>query len=319
VTGPRPDSRTVAERRFPGAEVQYVEAFERMADLFDTLGDQRPSTCGAYAARYLLAPLGHLSADDEDTTREDFLAYLAGTVLEAAEVGPAEEAGAAASAAGLSDAEALERFPDTYYGWPLRSSADPAVAGTSPTGIARAIAVASGGALTTLPVPARDVGSRVLLDAGRWAALLDVLGDHLVAWRIHPIANYEADQLLDPTTNAYRSGLAHRPLDDLPRDRWGVGHFAGIGGLWRDATGEAWVLVLDTYKDRGWDGYEPQPAELLRRGLVREDGREGGLLLVVPREHLAALHAAVEAIGLEVRMWGNGSLEPEGWTWAIGR
>jgi hypothetical protein len=98
-----------------------------------------------------------------------------------------------------------------------------------------------------------------------------------------------------------------------------VGHFAGIGGLWRDATGEAWVLLLDTYKDRGWDGYEPQPAELMRRGLVREDGREGGLLLVVPREHLAALHAAIAAIGLEVRMWGNGSLEPEGWTWAIGR
>jgi hypothetical protein len=319
VTGPRLDSRTVAERRFPGAEVRYVDGFERIADLFDTFGDQRPSTCGAYAARYLLAPLGHPSADDEDTTREDFLAHLAGTVLEAAEVGPAEEARATARASGLSDAEALERFPGTFYAWPLRSSADPAVAGTSPTGVARAIAVGSSGALTTLPVPARDAGGRVLLDPGRWAALLDVLGEHLVAWRIHPIANYEADLLLDPTTEAYRSGLAQRPLDDLPRDRWGVGHFAGIGGLWRDATGEAWVLLLDTYKDRGWDGYEPQPAELMRRGLVREDGREGGLLLVVPREHLAALHAAIAAIGLEVRMWGNGSLEPEGWTWAIGR
>jgi hypothetical protein len=317
--GGRSESRTVAERQFPGAEVRYVEGFEGIADLFDTLGDQRPSTCGAYAARYLLAPLGHPSAEGGDTTREDFLAHLAGTVLEAAEVGPAEEAGAAARASGLSDEEALDRFPDTYYGWPLRSSADPAVAGTSPTGVARAIALGSGGALTTLPVPARDAGGHVLLDPERWAALLDVLGEHLVAWRIHPIANYEADQLLDPTTDAYRSGLAGRPVDDLPRDRWGVGHFAGVCGLWRDAAGQTWILLLDTYKDRGWNGYEPQPAELLRRGLVREDGREGGLLLVVPREHLAALHGAVDAIGLEVRMWGNGSLEPEGWTWTIGR
>jgi hypothetical protein len=317
--GARLESRTVAERQFPGAEVRYVEGFERIADLFDTFGDQRPSTCGAYAARYLLAPLGHPTAEGGDTTREDFLAHLTGTVLEAVEVGPAEEAGAAARASGLSDAEALDRFPDTYYGWPLRSSADPAVVGTSPTGIARAIAVGSGGALATLPLPARDAGGRVLLDPARWAGLLDVLGEHLVAWRIHPIANYEADQLLDPTTEAYRSGLANRPVDDLPRDRWGVGHFAGVGALWRDATGAAWVLLLDTYKDRGWDGYEPQPAELLRRGLVREDGRDGGLLLVVPREHLAELQAAVEAIGLEVRMWGNGSLEPEGWTWTIGR
>jgi hypothetical protein len=319
VTGPRLDSRTVAERRFPGAQVRYVDGFERMADLFDTLGDQRPSTCGAYAVRYLLAPLGHPSAEGGDTTREDFLAHLAGTVLEAAEVGPAEEASGAARASGLSDAEALDRFPDTFYAWPLRSSADPAVAGTSPTGVARAVAVGSGGALTTLPVPARDARDRVLLDPGRWAALLGVLGNHLEAWRIHPIANYEADQLLDPTTDAYRSGLADRLVDDLPRDRWGVGHFAGIGGLWHDASGNAWVLLLDTYKHRGWDGYEPQPAELLRRGLVREDGREGGLLLVVPRVHLAALRAAVMGIGLEVRMWGNGSLEPEGWPWAIGR
>ena len=127
------EPRQVAERLFPDAVVQYVDGFERMADLYDHLGDQRPSTCGAYAARYLLAPLGFGLADGVDTTREDYLAFLAGTVLEAAEVGPAEDARATADAEGLSDAEALARFPDTYYGWPLRSSADPAVAGTSPT------------------------------------------------------------------------------------------------------------------------------------------------------------------------------------------
>jgi hypothetical protein len=106
---------------------------------------------------------------------------------------------------------------------------------------------------------------------------------------------------------------------DLPRDHWGVGHFAGIGALWRDADGAAWVLLLDTYKERGWAGYEPQPAGLLRDGLVRADGREGGLLLVLPREHLQDAMVAIEALGLEIRMWSNGSLEPEGWAWALGR
>lgn len=105
----------------------------------------------------------------------------------------------------------------------------------------------------------------------------------------------------------------------LPREHWGVGHFAGIGALWRTPGGHRWVLLLDSFKARGFGGYQPQPAELLRDGLVRADGRDGGLLLVTEREHLDALRDAVEAIGLEVRMWGNGSLEPEGWSWSYGR
>jgi hypothetical protein len=80
-----------------------------------------------------------------------------------------------------------------------------------------------------------------------------------------------------------------------------------------------WFLLLDTYRERGFSRYEPQPADLVRRGLVRRDGRDGGVLLVVPREHLGAATSAVEGLGLELRMWGNGSPEPEGWTWALGR
>ena len=61
------------------------------------------------------------------------------------------------------------------------------------------------------------------------------------------------------------------------------------------------------------------PAESLRRAIVREDGRSGGLLLVLPRASLDAAVAAIRDIGLDIRVWGNGSLEPEGWTWELGR
>jgi hypothetical protein len=61
------------------------------------------------------------------------------------------------------------------------------------------------------------------------------------------------------------------------------------------------------------------PVEPLRRAVVREDGRTGGLLLVMPRVSLDAAAAAIEDLGLEIRMWGNGSLEPEGWEWSLGR
>ncbi len=320
VPGGRP-ARWVAEAIFPSARVAYVGGWEAVADRFDSLDDQRPATCGAYATRYLLEPLGFPSADGVDTTREDYLAYLAGTVIEATELPDVERTRSEVDALGLSDAVAVERFPRTWYRWPLRSSDDDAITGTSPTGTARAIALGSGGALVTVPVPARDPDRDVLCSPERFDALLDLTETHLDEWGIHPIANLEVDQLLDATSDAYGPAALAGPDPEsaIPLERWGVGHFVGIGALWRAEDGRRWVLMLDTYKARGFDGYVPMPAESLRRAVVREDGREGGLLLVLRRDALDAARAAIDGLGLEIRMWGNGSLEPEGWSWELGR
>ena len=319
VPGGRP-AREIVDAIFPAAHVAYVSDWPAITALFDTLDDQRPATCGAYATRYLLAPLGYPTSDGVDTTREDYLAYLAGTVIEASEVPDVDRTRAAVEAQGLSDAEAIERFPRTWYGWPLRSSDDDAITGTSPTGIARAIAEGSGGALVTLPLPARASDRAVLFTEERFDGLLDLIEAHRADWRVHPIANLEVDQLLDATGDAYGpAALAGPdPLSTIPRERWGVGHFVGIGAFWH-AADRRWVLLLDTYKARGFEGYVPMPAESLRRAVVREDGRDGGLLLVIERQALDAAREATERLGLEVRMWGNGSLEPEGWTWELGR
>lgn len=313
--------RRVAEAIFPDADVRYVERFDAIADLFDTFDDQRPATCGAYAPRSLLAPLGFTAHDGVDTTREDYLAFLAGTVIEAHEVEAVEAVRQAARAEGLADGEAFDRFPRTWYRWPLRSSDDPVISGTSPTGTARAVSLGSGGALVTLPLPARRADRSIVLEPDRWEPLMDLIEANLRTWRLHPILNYEADQLLDPTSESYTAEALASPDPGslIPRDRWGVGHFTGVGALWRDPAGRRWVLLLDTYKARGFRGYEPQPADLVRNGLVREDGREGGIILVLPREHLEAARRSVADLGIEVRMWGNGSLEPEGWAWHPGR
>ncbi len=320
VPGGHP-ARRVVEALFPNADVAYVEGWSSIADAFDRLEDQRPATCGAYATRYLLGPLGYAESDGVDTTREDFLAYLAGTVIEAEELEDVRRTTTAVAQAGLSDAQAIDRYPRTWYGWPFRSSDDDAVTGTSPTGVARAIALGSGGELVTLPVPARDGAGAVLLDHDRFDALLDLIESNLGTWRIHPIANLEVDQLLDATSDAYSPDAIAGPDPEaaIPRERWGVGHFVGIGAFWRGVDGRRWTLLLDTYKARGFAGYVPMPAESLRRALVREDGRTGGLLLVLPRASLDAAAEAIRGIDLEIRMWGNGSLEPEGWAWEQGR
>jgi hypothetical protein len=314
-------SRRVAEALFPGAAVHYVSGFDAMAGLLDGFADQRPSTCGAYVTRYLLGPLGFPEHEGIATTREDYVASLAGTVLDPDEAATVEAARATVDRERLDDAVAAARFGKAWYRWPLRVSADLTAIGTSPTGTARTIATASDGALVTLPIPARDANARVRLTDGAWDGLLDLFVAHLGDWRLHAVVNYDSDDLLDPVAPAYTAEALRgpAPASSIPLDRWGVGHFAGVGAEWRADDGRRWLLLLDTYRERGFDRYEPQPADLVRDALIRSDGRDGGMLLILPREHLEAATAAIRALGLEPRMWANGSPEPEGWAWEHGR
>lgn len=305
---------------FPGERIALVDAIDEMAERFDRLGDQRPATCGAFALSYLLPAVGFARHEGRDVAAEDYLAHLAAVVVEEREVAPSQEVTERVARGELTEAEALERFERVWYRYPVRASADPVAQGTSPTGVARAIAVATGGWLATVPVAGRDGDGAAVLTPERWEALVDLLIARLAAWRVHAVLNYEADQLLDPRSAEYRPEALRGPRawEPLPRDHWGVGHFAGLAGIWRRPDGESWLLLLDTYKERGFDGYQPQPAELMRCGLVRTDGRGGGVLLVVPREVAAEVTDALGRIGIVPRMWSNGSPEPDDWTWAPG-
>ncbi|MBF8289877.1 MAG: hypothetical protein HW391_845 [Chloroflexi bacterium] len=309
------------EALFPDTRIDYVDRWPSIAAARAALEDQRPSTCGAYAARYLLGPLGFPVHAGIPTTREDYLAFLAGTVLETWEDGPARATREEVRSLGLDDAAAAARFPQAWYGWDLRSTADPAVAGTAPAGTARTVSLASDGALVTLPIAARRLEGSVLLTPPRWEALLDFIAADGPRLGLHPIVNYQSDELLNPVTDAYSAAALTAPDPEalIPLDSWGVGHFAGVGAIWRPADGRRWLLLVDTYRNRGFAGFQPQPAELVRRGLVRSDGREGGVLLAMPRESLDETAAAAAAMGLEARMWSNGSLDPERWTWSLGQ
>lgn len=318
---------TVTERLaaiFPGEEVGLVGRVDAMAARFDRLTDQRPATCGAYALSYLLPPLGFERHGELDLRDEDALAHLAGVVIEDYEVAPSEEVAARVLRGALSEAEALSRYGKIWYRYPVRATDDSVITGTSGMGVARAIAVGTDGALGTVPIPGR-IGGRgdgaVQLTPERWDRLFDLLGEHLRGWDLHIVFNYDVDPLLKPDAPDYTSEALRQPdaIERLPRDDWHVGHFVGLAGMWRRPWGEPWLVLFDTYKGRGFDGYQPQPAELMRRGLVREDGRGGGLLLVVRSALLPEAMRAVEALGLEVGSWDNGSPDPDDWTWEPGR
>lgn len=314
---------TVGERSaslFPGERITVVNDVDEMAERFDRLREQRPSTCGAYALSYLLPALGFERHAGHDLSAEDYLAHLAGVVIEDHEVGPSREVDERIARGELTEAQAIEHYGRVWYRFPVRASADPAAQGTSPTGIARAISIATGGRLSTVPVAGRLADGAVALDEARFVALFDLIEANLSRWSLHAILNYESDQLLAPRSPDYTPEKLRAPgaVERLPRDDWGVGHFAGLAGLWRRPDGQRWMLLFDTYKERGFDGYQPQPAELVRRGLVRTDGRGGGALLVVPAVHRAELTEALRAIGIEPWMWSNGSPEPEDFAWSPG-
>jgi hypothetical protein len=310
-----------ADALFPGESLTLVDRADKMADRFDQLADQRPSTCGAYALSYLLPAVGFERHEGRDLSAEDYLAHLAGVVVEGHEVAPSDEITARVARGELSEAEALERHGRTWYRYPVRASDDPVAQGTSPTGIARAVAIGTEGRLGTLPIAGRSAVGAVVLDEERFGRLFDLLRANLARWAVHAILNYESDQLLAPRSAEYtlENLRASGAIDRVPRDDWHVGHFAGLAGLWRRPDGEPWMLLFDTYKERGFEGYQPQPAELVRRGLVRTDGRGGGMLLVLPREHLDDAAAAVRGIGIDPTMWSNGSPEPPDFTWSPGR
>lgn len=301
---------------FPDDEIVLVDAADDMAAKFDSLPDQRPTTCGAYGLSYLLEPLGYASHDGQDLSSEDYLAHLAAVIVEDYEVKPSQEIWERIERGELSEQEALQRHGDVWYRFPVRNSSDPDVVGTSPMGIARALDIATDGELVSLPIPSRRADGEVQFTLERWDTLLELLAANISTWRWHVIFNYQMMEALKPDDPAYTIENLRRsdPAEAIPLDDWDAGHFIGMAGLWRRA-GAWWLLLLDTFKQRGFDGYQPQPGELIRRGLIRADGRGGGILLLVPRKHFAEARAASEALGLDIGMWDNGSTEPADWEW----
>jgi uncharacterized protein DUF6885 len=281
---------------FPGEEIRLPPHADALLRLHAPLPDQRPATCGAYVLTYVLAARGFTELDGEPLGAEDYIAHLEQLTIRADE-------------------------DPSGYRFPVSASADPGLLGSSPEGVARAVAAASRGRLATVPVPGRDSAGSPQLDGRRWEALLDVVASRFIGDHLDVIFNYEADQLLGARDEAYNAKTLGRAdaAAVIPRDRWGVGHFATMAALWRRPSRERWMVLLNSFKERAFAGCEPQPAELMRRGVVRDDGRGGGALLLVRREEAGPLIKEIEDIGLAIGMWSNGSQAPRDWQWSPGR
>jgi hypothetical protein len=101
-----------------------------------------------------------------------------------------------------------------------------------------------------------------------------------------------------PSVEAVIAELNGEEADGGPPD-WDTGHFVELARL----VGGSLVVVHDSYPSLGWNGQHLQPARLVAAALERGDGREGGVLAVVPAEHADS----VRSIAGETGIWDNGT------------
>jgi hypothetical protein len=178
--------------------------------------------------------------------------------------------------------------------------ADEARTGISSTGLARALAELSDGALAVVPV------------AGPWtAASVEELLRLATAEPgvVCPIGNLATAPLWSAKTETASALRFLRDGDDRGEpSEWQVGHFVGLWGVVAGAAGTL-VLVADTYPSLGRNGIHLQPADRVARALERPDGNGGGVLLVVRADRREHTERALVDAGFTLAPWDNGSAD----------
>lgn len=249
-----------------------------LAALHDRELPQKDQLCGAFWGALALVAAGYPADQDE-------VALRAGTTL-------AEGDPSGWLPPGVS--------PRTDYRLSLTVAADEPSSGTSATGIARAVEELSGGGLAVVPV------------AGPWSAetvvsLVEVVASSTGECAL--IANLRTGRLWGshPRPALLLNHLSGKTVEP-PESDWDCGHFVGIAGSVGGSEG-ALLVVRDTYRQLGWDGYHLQPAGAVAAALARGDGKEGGVLCVCEATATGALGEKLEKAGFDLCLWDNGSAD----------
>jgi hypothetical protein len=210
---------------------------------------QKDNLCGPFWAARVLRELG-IDANEDD------IAARAGTIL--------PQAGAQNRLSG-SEPLSFSSVPPgaeskTDYTVELPTG-PPEEAGTSAQGLLEAIEAAG---VSCIPLRGPWTTDRV-------ARLLEATGDAYLLANVRTGPFWPSK----PPVEAVIAELAGEDADAGAHE-WDVGHFVHLERL----IGGRLVLVHDSYPTLGWNGRHLQPVRLVAAALERDDGREGGILVV---------------------------------------
>lgn len=259
-------------------EFRGLKSLDQLHGAFNGLKDQKTETCGPYS---LLKILLSMQDGKDATLTEDHLAQLSGTLISH------EEWQVSQDNIGAKESELDEQTRQMYYPLKLGISDKEEELGTSAEGVYHAMETTLGDNFSLVPLPSVAGGS-VQFTAEFFGALTSTIWKLLPEAGIHAILNCQMNRLC---SNSRLSSFMD-VIDFLASggvvedDDWKVGHFMVFAGMFSVETASGvtrFYLMQDSYKNKGMHGYRIQPEERVRRALVRDDGREGGILLAVPK------------------------------------
>ena len=246
---------------------------------------QRDDLCGAFCAALALGAAG-FQEHDGTPLDQDAVALLAGSVI-----------GARADPSILPAGERGRRD----YRLTLPTIDDGSLSGTTAQGLVSAVGELTRGGVEAIPL-AGPWSEAALAGVFEHAAALERPVSLLANLATHHLwgAGATLTQLLSHLLEGETSG---------PEPDWDVGHFAVVFGRVSGPGGTLYALA-DTYPSLGNRGVHMQPAPRLAAAVERSDKPAGGIIAVVAAEDAAGLRAAARALGLQERIWDNGTPPP---------
>ena len=290
-------------------KVILLSNFRDIHKEYMSLGNQMENTCGPYTLLYILRGLGFRSHGDVPLS-EDYIAYLARTRISMDELRLRKEVYEKLVRGELRVEELDDRYRRVLYRYELPVAKDERELGTSPKGLKYACELITNGTYTCVPLPARK-GSTVYFTKERFRELTELLIYKVFEWKYQAILNLQVSKLInfiEPPYDLLEVLTLENPEDVFGLSPLNVGHFVGLAGfIVSEDLKRMYYILRDTYKSIGYHGYHIQPLENVRRALIRDDGREGGILLIVPRDVASDVEAELRKLGLVIDLWDNGT------------
>lgn len=258
------------------------------------------------SAAVVTGPAGIEDLHEAEIPQKDNLCgcFWGSLVLKAAGVDADQDAVAAEAGTTLPEGDPSTfvppgETPRRDYRLELPLADPPGSSGTSAQGLARAVERLGEGRLAVVPTAGPWTGDTV-------TGLVEAVAAAAPATTI--VANVRTGAFWGsrPAPAAFLSVVLGHDVPGPPAD-WDTGHFVNLAAVVR-GPGGALVLVRDSYRSLGWAGHYLQPAVAVAAGLVRGDGREGGVLCFASASDAQAVRTALEDAGYDLRLWDNGSI-----------
>lgn len=291
----------------------FDDYFEIHKEYLKTL-DQKEELCGPFSLTYILRALGYKTHKGKEVN-QDYCGYLVRANISREHIDKLESLRKEIKELQPKGIMRLkEENRGIWYQYDMRPfvTDSPIEAGSSAQGVLYAAETITDKKIRVIPVPALRKGKGILLTKDKFDALLDLLEKTSKKWMAQAILNVNTGYLLDPNTIKSLSRkliLNIKVPETLKNRRKPVGHFVSCGGIVkiipRNEQKKRLLIIRETFRD--WGENHLQRAEDIRKALIREDGREGGILLLVDHSEYEEAQESISDLGLSIELWDNGS------------